>query len=276
MHYIAAGKRSYSGFYFLPMKPIYYLFIYCCVLLAPLAGFAQFDIPDIPQHQTSLYDYAEMLDSIEQYSLETKLLNYADTTSTQIVIATVKNLKGDSAEHVAPLWAQKWGVGQADKDNGVFILVSKEDREMYIATGYGVQGRLTAGITGQIIRDYILPDFKAERYYQGLDNGTDAIFEVLKGSFKAEDEEKWWENVNNPWEAILFIILGVLGIFLPIYILAWLTRFLPDVKGGRVRSGGGHKGSYTLPNIKTSAPKRGFKGGFGGGGFSGGGAGGSW
>lgn len=258
------------------MKPIQYFLIYFSLLLAPLTSFAQFDIPDIPKHQTSLYDYAEMLDSIERYSLETKLLNYADTTSTQIVIATVKNLKGDSAAHVAPLWAQKWGVGQEDKDNGIFILVSKEDREMYIATGYGVQDRLTAGVTGKIIRDYILPDFKGERYYYGLDHGTDAIFLALKGAFKAENEKKWWEEVNSIWEALLFIILGLLGIFLPIFILAWLIQLLPEGKTGGGRHIGSKKGGFTLPNIKPSTGKRGFKGGFGGGGFSGGGAGGSW
>ncbi|MFP9115787.1 TPM domain-containing protein [Flavobacterium sp. RHBU_3] len=257
------------------MKPIQYFLVYFSLLLAPLTGFAQFDIPNIPEHQTSLYDYAEMLDSIERYSLETKLLNYADTTSTQIVIATVKNLKGDSAEHVAPLWAQKWGIGQADKDNGVFILVSKEDREMYIATGYGVQGRLTAGITGQIIRDYMLPDFKTERYYFGLDNGTDAIFKALNGKFKAGIEDvQWWKNNKNPWVVLMWIVLLISGLFFGLLLFAWLTRFLPDTKYVSIGKGGKHK-SWKFPSIKTGG-KRGFKGGFGGGGFSGGGAGGSW
>lgn len=275
------------------MKPIQHFLVYFSLLLAPLTGFAQFDIPDIPEHQTSVYDYAEMLDSIERYSLETKLLNYADTTSTQIVIATVKNLNGDSAQRVAPEWAQKWGIGQADNDNGVFILVGKEDRQIYIANGYGVQGRLTAGITGLIIREHILPYFKEERYYYGLDNGTDAIFLVLQGAFKAGEEDS-----KNPWIALMRLVLLLGGLCLGILLLWLILRLLPKVETGGggysgVNTGGGgysgvktggrsysgvKTGGITLPEVKPkpTTKKREFKGGFGGGGFSGGGAGGSW
>ncbi len=232
---------------------------------------AQFQVPDVSLVQTSVYDYAGILTAAEQSSLKQKLLNYADTTSTQIVVAIVPDLMGDSAEHIAPLWAQKWGVGQADKDNGIFMLVALRDRDMYIATGYGVQGRLTAGITGTIIRGYILPDFKRKQYYEGLDKGTDAIFTVLNGSF-IEERSEW--QMAPLWVKLvasligLFLVLGILT-FIYFIIRALLGR---DSGGSVVKS----HGSKTIRGSSgRSGSRSGFGGGFGGGGFSGGGAGGS-
>lgn len=251
-------------------KPFWLLILFA--VLVPFTCFAQFNIPDIPFKQTSVYDYAGILSATEKLSLEHKLLNYADTTSTQIVIVTITTLKGESAEKLAPEWAHKWGIGQKDKDNGIFILVSKADRDMYIATGYGVQDRLTAGITGNIIRRYILPDFKDERYYYGLDNGTDALFRALNGKFK-EDKVSGWEGLH-PGIQLLLCILMLAGVWLFLLFLAWLASKLPG-SGSRSRKSGKKGGSsFTLPGGKSN--RSGFKGGFGGGGFSGGGAGGRW
>lgn len=250
------------------MKCYFYWFL-LFVLLMPFACRAQFQIPEVPSLQTSVYDYANVLDATEKSNLEQKLLNYADTTSTQIVVVTVKDLKGESAEKVAPEWGHKWGVGQKDKDNGIFILVSIDDREMYIATGYGVQGKLPAGTVGDIIRRYMLPDFKVARYYYALDNGTDAIFAALNGTFKVE-ELSWWDNMG-----IGTALLILFGVYVILYFLAWLASMLPG--NGHGGKGSSRKGgsSFSLGSGKSSR-SGGFKGGFGGGGFSGGGAGGSW
>ena len=74
----------------------------------------------------------------------------------------------------------------AKDDNGVIILLAKNERKIAINPGYGLEDRLTAGIGGEIIRNIIIPEFKAGSYYQGLDKGTDAIFDVFKGKYKGE------------------------------------------------------------------------------------------
>ncbi len=265
------------------MKKLQILILFfVAIFLLPIKVLAQFDIPEKPSFQTSLYDYANVLSSSEKQLLENKLVRYSDTTSTQIVIVTVNDLKGESAERVAPEWAQKWGVGQAKEDNGIFVLVNVGGHNMYIATGYGVQGRLPAGTVGTIIRQYITPEFKKGDYYAGLDEGTDAIFQSLNGKFKGERKSK-----DGFPGGLIFIILLII-----FFIIVRSSR-----GGGRGGRGGG--GGLDLTDILilsslgrghnrggwsggssgggwSGGGSGGFGGGFGGGGFSGGGAGGSW
>lgn len=249
------------------MRKLFFLGLLLVTLL-PFKTLAQFEIPDIPLVETSLYDYAGILTANERDNLKNKLLNYADTTSTQIVVVTVTDLKGESAAKIAP----EWGVGQVEKDNGIFILVSRDDREMYIATGYGVQGRLTAGITGNIIRQYILPEFKQKRYYEGLDIGTDALFTALNGSFVEERSEM---EMAPLWVKVIGSLLGLFLIFGILTIIYFIIRALLGFDaGGNVPTS---RGSKTISRSgRSSGGRSGFGGGFGGGGFSGGGAGGSW
>ncbi|MFP9115788.1 TPM domain-containing protein [Flavobacterium sp. RHBU_3] len=264
-------------------KLLHFILLFVVICAVCHTGYAQFTIPEKPDFQTSVYDYASLFSATEKTQLEEKLVRYSDTTSTQIVVATVTDLKGDSAERVAPEWAQTWGIGQKDKDNGIFILVSRDDRDMYIATGYGVQGRLTAGQVGTIIRQYIVPEFKTGDYYSGIDKGTDAIFKALNGKFKGERKQSGDGGFLGFIPFIIILIIIILAIVFrnrgggsggnrgfggpdltDILILSSLGR------GSRGGSGwsGGSSGGWSGGG--------GFGGGFGGGGFSGGGAGGSW
>ena len=237
---------------------------------------AQFTIPKVPSFQTSVYDYADILNPQEEKALENKLIRYSDSTTTQIVVISIEDLKGEDIGILTPKWAHEWGIGQEKEDNGILILVAKNDRKIWIAPGYGVEDRLTAGINGELIRNVIIPEFKAGSYYQGLDKGADAIFEVLKGKYKGTRKES---KNNFPFVLIvIFVIILILiiskgskggggnyrggsGLDLgDIIILSSLGRGNGGFGGGSF--GGGSSG--------------GFGGGFGGGGFSGGGAGGSW
>ena len=89
------------------------------LLLSGLQLSAQFDIPPLPEKQTSLYDYVDLLEAQDANRLEEKLLRYADTTSTQIVVAIIATAKGENIGLLTPRWAQEWGIGQSDTDNGV-------------------------------------------------------------------------------------------------------------------------------------------------------------
>ncbi len=256
-------------------KMIQILLVSCLLLLSHL-GFGQFTIPPKPDFQTSVYDYAKLLSDSEKSQLEAKLIRYSDSTTTQIVVVTVDNIKGEDIGILAPKWGHEWGIGQAKQDNGVFILLAKEERKIWISPGYGVEDRLVAGITGEIVRNIIIPEFKAGSYYNGLDKGADAIFDVLKGKYKGTRIEK-----NDG--------IGFLPILIFIIIFIIIIAIASKNKGGNSGSNFG-RGPSLLDIIILSNMGRssgggfggssggggGFGGGFGGGGFSGGGAGGSW
>lgn len=259
--------------------------VFLILWLLPCTILAQRAIPPIPKNQTSVYDEALILSSTEKKSLERKLINYADTTSTQIVVATIESLQGEDIGIYAVQWAHKWGIGQAKEDNGVFILISKNDRKIWIAPGYAAEIKLTAGINGTIIRNIILPEFKQGNFYGGLDKGTTAIFEVLNGSFKKNQQPN---DSDFPFGAFIFIF------FFFIIILIALSK--KNKGGDKGNDGKNHsqgkslldfiilsnmgRGSYSSGGFGGRSQGGGFgggfSGGFGGGGFSGGGAGGSW
>ncbi len=248
-----------------------------CFLFTQVS-FAQFDIPEKPEFQTSVYDYAKVLSADEKAQLEEKLIRYSDSTSTQIVVITIESLKGEDIGILTPKWGQKWGIGgTAKNDNGVIILLAKAERKIWISAGYGLEDRLTAGIGGEITRNIIIPEFKAGSYYSGLDKGTDALFDVFKGKYKGE--RKQTKEKKFPVLPIIIIVVIILMLIsrnknsggnsgnssggpslLDVIILSSLA-------GGRGSSGGFGGGS---------SGGGGFGGGFGGGGFSGGGSGGDW
>ena len=242
-------------------------------------GFSQFTIPEKPDFQTSVYDYAKLLSDSEKQQLEEKLVRYSDSTTTQIVVVIVDNIKGEDIGILAPKWGQEWGIGQAKQDNGVLILLAKEERKIWIAPGYGVEDRLIAGITGEIVRNIIIPEFKAGSYYNGLDKGADAIFDVLRGKYKGSRKQ---DKGSGSLPLVIFLVLFVVVLII-----------ISKNKGKGTGSGSGFGSSPSLLDIiilsslgrsggggfgggGSSGGGGGFGGGFGGGGFSGGGAGGSW
>lgn len=249
------------------MKKLVLLFVFCGIYVQ-----AQFIIPDKPSFQTSVYDYADVLNPSEEKELESKLIRYSDSTSTQIVVISIEDLKGEDIGILTPKWAQEWGIGQEKEDNGILILLSKKDRKIWIAPGYGVEERLTAGINGELTRNIIIPEFKAGSYYSGLDKGADAIFKVLQGKYKGSRKKE----SNFP--------VGIIVVVVVFLVLVFSKR---NSGGNGGRSGGLDLGDMIiLSSLGRSGSgfgggsfgggSGGFGGGFGGGGFSGGGAGGSW
>lgn len=252
---------------------------FAIALFSFLPTFAQFTIPEKPSFQNSIHDYANLLNEQEEKQLEEKLIRYSDSTSTQIVIVTIESLKNEDVGTLATNWAQKWGIGQAKEDNGVMILVAKNDRKLSIRPGYGLEDKLIAATCGQIIDYVIVPEFKAGSYYKGLDKGADTIIDVVKGKYKGQRKQKGGGVPFIPIIIIIIIIIVIIsknknngsnngrggGMDLADIIL--LSSLGRSSGGGGFGSGGGFGGS---------SGGGGFGGGFGGGGFSGGGASGGW
>lgn len=265
------------------IKIVRNLFLLFTLFFSSNLLFSQYNIPEVPKFQTSVYDYANVLSASEKQQLEEKLIHFSDSTTTQIVVITIESLKGEDIGILTPKWGQEWGIGGTEKnDNGVIILLARDERKIWISPGYGLEQYLSAGITGEIVRDIIIPEFKAGSYYNGLNAGTDAIFEVIKGTYKGTRKQ------NNKGSGI--------PVFIFIFFIIVLIILISKNKGNGNNNGtGGFGGPSLMDVIILSSLGRGngggsfgggssgggfggggFGGGFGGGGFSGGGAGGSW
>ncbi|RYE25720.1 MAG: TPM domain-containing protein [Sphingobacteriales bacterium] len=253
---------------------------------------ADSDYPARPEPAMLVNDFAGMLSTQEEAQLERKLEDYARNSSTQITIVTLKSLGSyDVADYTFEL-GNRWGIGQKDKDNGVLILTSLEDRKGWIAVGYGLEGKLTDATTGQIYRNEIVSHFKQGDYYGGFDSAADAIIAATKGEYTNDKKDVDASKGKFPTGLLIIIVIIIFVIisrkggggggggymsrrgsrgfgsgFLLGSILSNLGRGGNDSGWGGGSSGGWGGGS--------SGGGGGF-GGFGGGGFGGGGAGGSW
>jgi uncharacterized protein len=256
-----------------------FLFVKYWVILVLSFGinfnsFSQDALPDKPKEETSVYDKAHLLTDAQKIQLKQKLINYADTTSTQIVVVTIKSLEGHNINLYAAEWAHKWGIGQEGKDNGLLFLIAKEDRKMSIQVGYGLEHLLTDAISRRIIELVIAPHFKEGNYYAGIDAGTTSMMEVLSGEYvndvSADSFPVFWIVFISFIIIILFIVFseGKSG--------GNYTSSGPIVLDGGGRSGGFTTGGFSGGSGGSFGGGGGFSGGFGGGGFGGGGASGGW
>ncbi len=237
-------------------------------------------IPDRPVPPRLVNDFANVLSETERTQLENELVQFAQAKSTQIVVVTVADLDGDDPGNYAFQIGEKWGVGQKDKDNGIVILVKPKKGnskgQVFIATGYGLEGILPDAIVNSTVIDYeMIPRFKENDYFGGISNGVKVIMDITKGEYTAEQyQQKVGKNKGGGFipAIIIFILVFVFmmrgrrnrfyspGKSLPF----WLAM---GMMSGSNRSGGSF-GNF-------SSGSGGF-GGFGGGSFGGGGAGGSW
>ncbi len=258
------------------IKVLLFVMALLCIQLAQ----AQFKIPKKPDFQTSVYDYSNLLSASEKSNLEDKLIKYSDTTSTQIVIAVINSTEGEDINYLGAQWGHEWGIGQAKEDNGILILLARDDRRIAINTGYGVEHLLTDAMSKRIIEGDIIPYFKQGDYYGGLNRGADAIFEVLTGEYQGTRKSN---NDNGFPVGLIFVIIFII-------ILISISNNKRRGGGNRGNKSGGFdiwdaiilsnmgRGSFGggSGGFGGGSSGGGFGGGFGGGGFGGGGASGGW
>jgi len=236
-------------------------------------------IPDRPVPPRLVNDFANILTEAERAQLEDSLVQFARTTSTQIVVVTVSDLEGNDPGDFAFQIGEKWGVGQKGSDNGIVVLVKPKignsKGEVFIATGYGLEGILPDAVVNSTVIDFeMIPRFKENNYYGGISGGVRVIMDITRGEYTAEQYQQFYSKKADGFipAIIIFILVFVFimrgrknrfyspGKSLPF----WLAM---GMLSGGSRSGGSF-GNF-------SSGSGGF-GGFGGGSFGGGGAGGSW
>ena len=256
------------------------------LFLLPFVGIAD----DFPERSNRLItDFTNTLSSDETAQLEQKLVAFNDSTSTQIAVVMMQSTGFyDISEYAVQLY-NKWGIGQKDKNNGVLILIAKEDRKVFINTGYGIEGVLPDILCKRIVDRDILPNFKLNNYYEGIDAATNSIMSIVNGEYTADDYMKKGGKQNPSWFVIFMVFfIGFIVLFARIKYVSryarmnnlafWAAWALLNAAARKNRGswnnfsggsgwGGGGSGGW--------GGGGGF-GGFGGGSSGGGGAGGSW
>jgi uncharacterized protein len=301
-----AGERRTGYPCFLTICRLCGIFAFLWLLSSGVAGFAL----DVPPLKGRVNDYAGMMSPATERLLEATLQRFEEAESTQIVVLTIPSLAGDALEDFSIRVAEQWKIGRKGRDNGAILVVAKAERKVRIEVGYGLEGRLTDAVSGRIIRNVIVPEFKAGRFEQGIVNGVNAMIQVVQGEFEGVQGGRDGPKPDTgAGSAVFFLIVlfflisrlgrinrwvGVLsgGVLAPVFgalslSIGWPYLLLLIPVGlffgffvstlFYASGGGGFPGGYTHGGRHTGG-FGGGGGGFsgGGGGFGGGGASGGW
>lgn len=239
-----------------------------------ISCFAQ--IPPRPNPPRLVNDFAKIMTREQVNQLEDRLVAFNDTTSNMICVVTVSSLNGMEASEFAYEIGDQWGVRskEAGKNNGVVILIKpkkgNERGQANISPGYGMEEYVTDATAKVIIEKEMIPAFRDDDYYTGIDDAVNVIIDLCSGKF-TQDEYTDGSSPIPFW----FILLVIIALFL----------IFRSNNGNQNYSGGGQRtiwipmgggfGGGGFGGGSFGGGSGGF-GGFGGGGFGGGGASGSW
>jgi uncharacterized protein len=228
------------------------------LLLLHGTGAVAQSIPPRPNPPRLVNDLAGLMQAGEADELERKLVAYNDSTSSQIAVVTVPTLDGDDIADYAQQLYEKWGIGQKGTNNGILVLVAQQEHTARIQTGYGLEGAVPDALAKRIISNTLVPAFRQNQYYAGLDRATDQLIALAKGEYKADPTEVRQQR-NRDQTGSGFPFWGIIIVLVIVFIML-------RNRGGGGRGNRGFGGGFVPPII--------FGGGFGGGGGSWGGGGG--
>jgi uncharacterized protein len=226
------------------------------VLLFVFAWGSAFAAADanIPKLEQRVSDFTNTLSFQEWQQLDHLLKTFEDSTSTQVVVLMINSLEGESIEEYANKTFSINKIGQVKKDNGVLVVIAKQEHAIRIEVGYGLESVLTDAVTSQIIRQEITPYFKADNYFGGLVNGVDVIMRAAAGEYHADTKGKKAPAVSAGLVSLILMVV----VFVLMPMMTSRRRSIVGSGGHSYYSGWGYGGGFG-------------GGGFGGGGFGGGG-----
>lgn len=235
-------------------------------ILALLCGCSE-EKPLTPTDNFFVNDFANVITAEDETKIQAQGESLYSQTTAQVVVVTVEDLNGEEISQYALDLGREWGVGSKEENNGIVILLSLNDREIYISVGYGLEGALPDSKTGRIIDVYGLEHLKQDDFSTGITQISNAIVNEVyleygitpNGEYTPIDQIPQEEEVSSGSVLVSWIILIV---FLVIFFTITKGRGFIFLGGGGFR-GGGFGGS--------SGGFGGFRGG--GGSFGGGGAG---
>jgi uncharacterized protein len=238
--------------------------------------FGQIPKPSSPPRFLNNFSKTNILSQEEQVQIEQRLDQFEQETSNEITVVLIDDLDGDEPWHFATELGEQWGVGKAEKDNGLVFLIKPTEenggRQVYLAPGRGLESVITDLTCQDIVQHEILPNFKEGQYAKGINQALDVLFGLAKGEI---NEKSYRKNLHqNNWFGGIFSLIFIL---VALYFLIKRGGGGGTTFGGR-RSGPGffYFGGFGGGFGGSSSSGGGGFGGFGGGSFGGGGSGGSW
>ncbi|MDD5469808.1 MAG: TPM domain-containing protein [Candidatus Peribacteraceae bacterium] len=269
----------------------------------------------VPPNDGFVTDEARVLTQEQQQTLEDRLSAYREETSNEIAILVLRSLAGEVIADVAVDVGRKWGIGTSANDNGILILMSYDDREVFIATGYGLEGAVPDIVAKGIVEKDIVPAFRDGRYFEGLQAAVESLIKHIGGEYTADRyaamatggpsfpfiaflffafllvdflvvllgrTKSWWlGGVLGAGVGVLLALLYGWWMSIPVLaIIGWTFDYVVSKYFQRSRQAGRrsrrwHSGGFG-GGFGGGGGRGGGFGGFGGGSFGGGGAGGRW
>lgn len=245
------------------------------------------DLPAKPNPNRLVNDYASVMSASQQQELEKILRGYSVSTTTDISVITISDLCNYTPAEFSFKIIDQWGIGKADKDNGLLILVVPKENSYdgkghcFIATGRGLEGAIPDAVAKRIVEEQMIPLFKQQQYFAGIMAGVNASMSLASKDFQpAAIKNGGAHRPKEPKMPLLtgLLIIGGVIVFWAVYLLRktsaysrtnhtsfWTGWFLMNAMN---RHHGGYWGGFKGGG--------GGWGGFGGGSSGGGGAGGSW
>lgn len=228
-----------------------------------------------PTEKFFVNDFAAVMTDADINTIYTAGAALNEATTAQAVVVTVETLDGKDASEYALELGRQWGVGAKDDDNGVVILFSEGDREIYISVGYGLEGALPDSKTGRIIDTYGIPYFSSNKFSAGLVDVYNAIVNEIYIEYGLTPQENYipvdlLPQTQNTTESLSDIAIS----WLILIVLVMLYTSIFGRRGGLFIFGSPRfftRGFYGGGFSGSSGGFSGFKGG--GGSFGGGGAG---
>ncbi len=280
------------------------------IIRSPLVVFLSLALPasvlafSVPPNDGYITDMIDLLTAEEQSSLEQSLQEYKTASSNEIAILILQSLGGETISDVAVEIGRKWGIGSKENSNGILLIVAYEDREAFIATGYGLEGAVPDIVAAGIVESDIAPKFREGVYAEGVRAGIESLQKHIGGEYTAERYASGSGNTSGFGQFLFFILFvgfdflfaffgrtkswwlggvvgAVIGVVLAFFFVWWWSipvlagiGLLFDYLVSRAGPRTGRRGGIWLGGPRGGGG--GGFGGFGGGSFGGGGGGGKW
>ncbi len=271
------------------------------MLLLFLTSVFAFDEVPVPALTSPVTDLTHTLTAEQAGTLENKLHTFEQSKGSQVAVLIVPTTKPEDIEQYSIRVVDAWKLGRKNVDDGALLIIAKDDHAVRIEVGKGLEGALPDVTASRIIRNVIIPAFRAGQFYEGVNDGTDQIIKVIDGETLPDvpHNQQRAPNLNVPWPLLIFgviiagtvlrsmfgrlagsgitavitgvivwFFLGTLIVSILIAVAAFVFSIFGGTRGGWISPGGfGGGGGW-------SSGGGGFSGG--GGGFNGGGASGRW